>query len=240
AAERDSKALRQRRGAAGVLARIADTTRREHGQQLGAGAGGPPARDVHGRRAWLEPNRRAGAPCSPAEILVLAVHEEALVEALEPLEERTANEKAGARQPLGRARTFVKLGTATDLVRPDRTRPQTMEEKRLPVGGRKTRKPPKRVLQLTRVVEDSRADDADGRVFVQDRREAVERFAVDARIRVEEEDVLSFADPPARVAPAAEPFVGVEADSCDWKVRHSGDAVIRGGVVDDDHGHPLV
>ena len=59
---------------------------------------------THRRRAQRQPMARigveAGRPRAAAEILILAVHEEALVKACESLEDASPNQQAGAGNPV--------------------------------------------------------------------------------------------------------------------------------------------
>src|SRR5262249_37153870 len=103
--ERDPTSLELGDDAAAVLAGVPHPALREHVGQRRAGRRRA-ALMVH-ERAGLEANVVAAVARAPAEILVLAVHEEPFVPAAELLEHRSPNEQAGSRGPIWAARALV-------------------------------------------------------------------------------------------------------------------------------------
>lgn len=179
-------ALEDRYGPPMVLPRIADSTPGKNGEE----------RRPRRRRTALVPTRRRGlvlnlvsrGPDSPAQISVFAVEKEALIEAIEGLEERPANEHTGPRDPIGRSGLLVGRGVSDRLVCPGRLRKHAVQKQSLGVRRTQTRKSALGERQRSFGVDDPRTDRSDVRRPLQDIDQAAERVGVDPCVRIQEQD----------------------------------------------------
>ena len=95
-----------------------------------------------------------------AEVDVLAVHEEAVVEAAKLLEQRPAEKDAGSRNPVRRSRSLVCVGAPDELVGPRGAGKEPVQEEGARVGRAQSRKSPLRVVELAVRVPDARCGGA--------------------------------------------------------------------------------
>src|SRR5205807_2331784 len=96
--ERDAEPLCGGRRPAAVPAGVQSATAREHRQERRPRSG--LAALMLGLRLRNEANRPSHIPRAAAEVGVLAIHEKALVEAIELLEQPAADEQARAGEPV--------------------------------------------------------------------------------------------------------------------------------------------
>ena len=164
------------------------------GRGCGRGSAASPPRPRSAPPTWrtigtgLEADRVAGVPDAPAEVGVLAVEEEALVEAADGLEERRGGPACTRRTPSRRSPArVVGRGVADQLVGPRRLRPQPVQEERLRERRALAREAPAAARELVAGLEDPRAGQRRRRVGAQAVQQRVERRGLDARVRVEEQ-----------------------------------------------------
>src|SRR5687767_6249838 len=112
----DAKALEESRERPSMLPGITNTARGEHGEHVLRRRRRAPLMRRDGGRLVDDVVADVADPL--AQILVFAVEEEPLVEAVEPLEDRPAHHEAGARDPIGRRTPRVVALPAHELVGP--------------------------------------------------------------------------------------------------------------------------
>ena len=102
---------------------------------------------MNGNRTRVEPDLEPGGADPSAEVEILAVEEEPLVETIDELERRPADEEACTGGPLGRPRLRVRGRIANELTGPRRAGKDPVEEERFGERGPEARKAPQRVVQ---------------------------------------------------------------------------------------------
>ena len=177
----------------------------------------------------------------PAQIRVLAVHEEALVPA-----RRAARVPRGGRackrlRPSRPSRRCVYASSvANQLVRPIGARKEPVQEQRLRVGRAEARESPLREVEASRRSSADRGATAPTDASRSSTRHELRRaMRVDARIRVQKEHVGRRACVPADVAAVREAAVLIDWNGVDLKVLHDLETPVGRGVVHDDHVHAV-
>jgi hypothetical protein len=232
-AQSDSEALEEGHRGALMLPRVTDAAGREHGEQ--ARAGSRRTSFVHGDGVRLEPDLESGITDAPADIEILAVEEETLVEAAQTLENRAPDQQARSRRPLRRPGMPVGLPVAYELVGPFRLREETMEEERLRVGGAETREAALREVEGAVVGHDLRGDRADPGSVLRGANQPPERLCVDRGVGIEKEREGRVSFAPTDVTGVREATVLGEPDDGDRKIGNALDRRIRRCAVHDDH-----
>ena len=126
AAECDAEPLSQCRNVSTVFTRIADATRGQYGQKLTPRSGRPPATDVDGNGVRFVTDSESLGPSTSTEILVLAIHEEALVEPLKLFQKRAADDEACPRQPLGSVSRAIRFWLSYHFIGPEGRAPDSV------------------------------------------------------------------------------------------------------------------
>ena len=112
-----------------VLRGVSEAAGRKDRQQIAAWGGRASLVDDNGGR--FEQQLVSKRTETQAEVNVLGVHEEALVQTVELLKSRSSHEETRTRNPFGCAAPFVGLFVANDLVGPWRSREKSVEEEGL-------------------------------------------------------------------------------------------------------------
>ena len=159
------------------------------------------------RRLVLD--RVSGLPEPGTQILVLAVHEEALVEAADLLERSAANQEAGARDPVDGAGLGVRTRISDHLVDPARARHEPLQEERPRIRRAQAGEPAQRVVESARRGRRARAQEPRPPGAPPPAARARDGVRGHAGVGVEEEDVRRRRRAPAHVAAGAEPTFSV-------------------------------
>lgn len=183
-------------------------------------------------RRGLVAQRVAPVTQPRTQVGVLAVHEQALVEAADLFEGRPSHEERGADEPFDLLSGVV--ARPDDLARPGRARKHTVEEERLAECGPHARRPPEGELRLAAHADETRAHRRALGVAVERLGERLQRLRRHARIGIQKQDRGCVAERDTRIAPGGEAGVPPHVDRPDVEVPNGVHRLLRARVVDDD------
>jgi hypothetical protein len=217
--ERDPKTICKGVNTPEVLRGVSNPTFGKRPHQRPAWSRG--ATGVHADRFWRVDDPVPQIPQAPAKINVLAVHEEAFVEAADSLQRISPDKQASSGSPIAVALVFVPIQIANHVIGPIGFWEESVREQCLAEDRPNGREPTQGQSKRAALVNDSRRG-CPGGGSLENLGQPVNILGLHLGVRVQEQHVLRATESPANIAASAETQVCPELNNRYGEIRDGG------------------